>query len=112
MQLSELTTLLSATVETACPEEQEITCGYTCDLLSWVMAKGKPGCAWVTVQTHLNVVAVASLHDMACIIHPEGIAPDPASVAKATEEGIAILRSEKTAYDICRLLADAGIASA
>lgn len=109
MQLAELAALIGAKPATQGAQTQEITCGYTCDLLSWVMAKGKPNCAWVTVQTHLNVVAVASLHDMACIIHPEGIAPDADSLAKADEEGIAILCTDKTAYEICGLLYEAGI---
>ena len=37
---------------------REVQCGYNCDLLSWVMAHGKNGMAWITVQTHMNVVAV------------------------------------------------------
>ena len=51
----------------------EVSCGYTCDLLSWVMAHGAAGMAWVTVQTHMKVIAVASLMEMAAVIIPEGI---------------------------------------
>jgi hypothetical protein len=72
MLVSELAAHIGAAVVTQGVPDGEVTCGYTCDLLSWVMARGKAGCAWVTVQTHMNVVAVASLHDMACIICPEG----------------------------------------
>ncbi len=54
------------------PKDREVTCGYTCDLLSWVMAHGKAGMAWITVQTHMNVIAVASLMEMAAVIIPEG----------------------------------------
>lgn len=111
MLVSELATLIEAQIVTEGVEDAEVTCGYTCDLLSWVMAKGAPGCAWVTVQTHMNVVAVASLHDMACIICPEGIETEEASVKKAAQEGIAVLATKKTAYDICGLLTQAGIPS-
>ena len=52
-------------------ENRAIACGYTCDLLSHVMGKGVADMAWVTVQTHMNVVAVASLLDFACVIVPE-----------------------------------------
>jgi hypothetical protein len=52
---------------------REVKCGYSCDLLSWVMAHGKSGMAWITVQTHMNVVAVATLMEMAAVIVPEGI---------------------------------------
>lgn len=83
--------------------------GYSCDLLSWVMAHGKPGMAWVTVQTHMNVVAVATLHDMACVLIPES-AQVPAEVcAKAEEEGIAILSSPKSAFTLCGEMYSAGL---
>ncbi len=87
----------------------EVESGYSCDLLSWVMAHGKPGMAWITVQTHMNVVAVATLHDMACVIIPEG-AQVPAEVcAKAEEEGIAMLSSPKSAYELSGLMYGAGL---
>ena len=35
---------------------------YIGDLLSFVMANGKEGALWLTVQKHLNVVAVAELN--------------------------------------------------
>ncbi|MDL2217063.1 AraC family transcriptional regulator [Christensenellaceae bacterium OttesenSCG-928-M15] len=109
MLVSELVKLIEAENVTPEVEDVEVSSGYTCDLLSWVMAKGKAGCAWVTVQTHMNVVAVASLHDMACIICPEGIEPEADSVKKAAEEGIAVLKSPKTAYEICVLMGGAGV---
>lgn len=64
-----------------------MSCGYTCDLLSWVMAHGKQGMAWITVQTHMNVIAVASLMEMAAVIIPEGIQMEEPSLEKAREEG-------------------------
>ncbi len=88
---------------------KQITCGYCCDLLSWVMSHGAAGMGWITVQTHMNVVAVATLMDMAAIIVPESIQVEPAVVAKATEEGIALLASDKTAYELCGLMHGAGV---
>ncbi len=109
MQITELAQLIDAKV-LICPDTpREIAFAYTCDLLSWVMAKGKPGLAWVTVQTHMNVIAIASLHDIACIICPEGIQMEAPCVEKAGQEGIAVLSSEKTAYEICGLLYKAGV---
>ena len=46
---------------------REVESGYVCDLLSWVMAKGAPGCAWITVMNHMNVIAVATLLDLSLI---------------------------------------------
>lgn len=84
-----------------CGMDREIAGIYTCDLLSWAMAHASKGDAWITVHTHLNVVAVALLVETACVIIPEGIAVDAATVAKAMEENVAILSSDKSAYEIC-----------
>ena len=50
--------------------DNPVSAGYACDLLSWVMAHGREHMAWVTVQTHMNVIAVATLHEMSCVIIP------------------------------------------
>ena len=90
-------------------KSREVSCGYTCDLLSWVMAHGAEGMAWVTVQTHMNVIAVASLMEMSAVIIPEGIEMEEPSVEKAKEEGITVLQSPLTAYEICARLAAKGL---
>ena len=110
MKIKDIIPLIDAKVIT--PEadlEKEVLCGYTCDLLSWVMAHGDHGMAWVTVQTHLNVVAVAALSDMACVVLPEDIRMEGECLDKARDEGIAVLSSPLTAYEICGRLHDAGI---
>ena len=81
--------------------EKEVLCGYTCDLLSWVMGHGQEGMAWVTVQTHMNVIAVALLSDMACVIMPESIEMEQESLDKADAEGMCVLQSPLTSYEIC-----------
>lgn len=91
--------------------DTQVSCGYTCDLLSWVMAHGKQGMAWITVQTHMNVIAVASLMEMAAVIIPEGIQMEEPSLEKAREEGVAVLQSDKTAFALCALLAQHGLPS-
>lgn len=88
---------------------REITCGYACDLLSWVMSHGASGMAWITVQTHMNVIAVATLMDMAAVIAPEGIAFEQSVIDKAAEEGVALLTSEKTAYQLCGMMYASGV---
>ncbi|SCJ17492.1 DRTGG domain [uncultured Clostridium sp.] len=89
--------------------EREITSGHVCDLLSFVMAHAKAGGAWVTVQTHLNVIAVATLLDLGCVIVPEGIAVEEVSLDKAKDEGVCVLSSPKTAFELCGLLYEAGL---
>ena len=90
---------------------REVTTGYSCDLLSWVLAHGQAGMAWITVQTHLNVVAVACLHDFACVIVPENIDVPQTTLDKAKEEGVLIYSSPKTAYALCCDLCRLGVGS-
>ncbi len=91
------------------PLHGEVSCGYACDLLSFVMAHGQPGMAWVTVQTHLNVIAVAVLLEFSCILLPEGVMMEAESLKKAAAEGVPVLQSGKTAYNLCGEMMAAGI---
>ena len=90
-------------------ETRTVSDATVCDLLSWVMAKGEPDMAWITVQTHINVLAIASLHDFSCVIVPEGIKVPGETIGKANEEGITVFSSEKTAYQLCRGMSALGI---
>ena len=87
--------------------ENEIGDGYVCDLLSWVMSHGQAGTAWVTVQRSLNVVAVATLIDCACIVLAENVLVEADFLDKAKEEGIAVLSTSLTAYQFSTQLAAA-----
>jgi serine kinase of HPr protein (carbohydrate metabolism regulator) len=89
--------------------DREVTGAICCDLLSFVMAKGQAGMAWVTVQTHMNVVAVATLHEFSCIILSDGCQMPEDALKKAEAEGIAVLGSKLTGYQVCCLLHGAGI---
>ncbi|MBR6890948.1 MAG: AraC family transcriptional regulator [Clostridia bacterium] len=110
MKVSDLASLIGARKLTeGVTEDREILCGYVCDLLSWVMAHGEEGMAWVTVQTHLNVIAVAALAEMACVVLPEGITMEQDVLDKANAEEMCVLSSPLTAYEICGRLAGQGI---
>lgn len=89
--------------------DHEIKGIYSCDLLSWVMANGEEGNAWITVQTHQNILAVASLIEFSCIILPVGVTIDDTVVNKATDEGITILKTDLKPYDIYELFFKEGI---
>ena len=82
---------------------------FCCDLLSWVLAHGKQGMAWCTVQTHVNVIAVAVLMEMACVILVEGVEAEPASLKKAQDEDMPVLATSKTAYEVSVLMGQAGV---
>jgi predicted transcriptional regulator len=89
--------------------DNEITGGYASDLLSCVMAGAAAGNAWVTLQAHLNVIAVAALLDLACVIVTEGAQMDAAAVARADEKGIPTLLTERGTYVTVAQLVELGI---
>jgi hypothetical protein len=74
--------------------------GYSSDLLSCVMAGAKSNYLWITLQAHLNIVAVAALLDVAAIIITENAQPDFATISKANEQGIILLLTPKPTYEI------------
>ena len=112
MKVSELIALSGAKCLTGEFEDREIACGYTCDLLSHVMGKGQADMAWITVQAHMNVIAVAALMDFACVIIPEGLPVDQTIINKAAQEDIIILSAEQTAFELVTLLAAQGVPAA
>lgn len=89
--------------------DKEISSAYVCDLLSWVMSHGREGTAWVTVQTHLNVVAIASLHDFSCVIIPEDIPVSVETINAANEKGVCILSAKCTSYGAAKALLSFGV---
>lgn len=93
----------------AVDENREVTGLQCCDLLSWVMANGKADNIWITVQTHNNIVAVASLLDFACVIIPENIEVSQSVIDKANEEEVILLGTEMGAYEIFKTLYEAGL---
>lgn len=88
--------------------ERDISRIFCCDLLSIAMSKAPADGAWVTVMGNKNTLAVASLADVACIILAEGVSLDPDTIAKAGEEGIAILATELPVFDAALRLYQAG----
>ena len=101
MNVKELSEALGLQQVAAGSMEREVSGVYVCDLLSRVMSGCSAGDVWITVQTHLNTLAVAELCEAACIILPEGITAEPDTVKKAEEKGIDILSGDMTAYDLC-----------
>ncbi len=86
-----------------CPD-REVTGAYVGDLLSWVMGRAPADSAWVTIMSNLNVVAVASLADVACVILSEDVVLDDDALKKAENEGINILSVKESSYEACASL--------
>lgn len=74
--------------------------GYVSDLLSDVMGNASEGDLWITLQTHKNVMAIASLRDLAGIILVNGNKPDADMAEQAEIENIPVLGTNETAFTI------------
>jgi predicted transcriptional regulator len=88
---------------------EEVTGGYASDLLSDVIAHTHKGNIWITIQTHPNIVAVATMKELAGIILTGGREPDAETVQKAEEEGIPILVSSLFTFELAGRLYRIGI---
>jgi len=88
---------------------EEVTGGYTSDLLSDVIAHSRKGNVWITIQTHPNIVAVAAMKELAGIILTGGRKPDAETIQKAEEEGIPLLVSPLFTFELVGRLYQAGI---
>ena len=110
VQIKDLIKLLPVELKTGNDTGDNFVEGVYCgDLLSWVMAKAKPDNVWITIQSHINVIAVASLIGIPAVIIVEGSEIDEDVIQKANEEGIAIFTSSKPAYEIASLCASKNI---
>ena len=78
----------------------DITGICACDLLSHVMANSKEGEVLITVLNNLNVLGVASLLDLSCVVFSYGVAVDEAIVRKANELEIPLFRSELSTAEV------------
>ncbi len=89
--------------------DREISGAFVGDLLSVVMSKAHENNAWLTIQTHLNIIAVATLIEMAVIVVVEDMEVPQETIDKAIEEALPILKTSLPAYDVAKLLVEAGV---
>jgi hypothetical protein len=85
------------------------TSGYASDMLSCVMVGAKSGGIWVTLQSHMNIVGVASLVEASAVIITEGALPDDTTISKANQQGVILLSTARPTYAVIGRLWDLGI---
>ena len=90
-------------------EDRKVASCYVSDLLSRVLGGCKHGDAWVTVQSSLNVIAVAVMTEASCVILCEGVSAPEAVLEKAAEEGVTLFSSPDGAYALATRIAALGI---
>lgn len=89
--------------------DRDVTGSYVSDLLSDVMANAGAGALWITIQTHANIAAVCSLNDLAGVIVSNGRRPSEDTLVKAEEEGVIILLSAESSFDLAGQLYTMGV---
>lgn len=82
--------------------ENNINKCYIGDLLSWVMANAREGNIWLTVMGNINMVAVAKLAEVSCVILCENSSLDTDAKMRADMHNIPILSSEKNSFELCK----------
>lgn len=100
MTVKELIEKLGLTSFVVCDDSRTVAGGYAGDLLSWVMGRAQADEAWVTIMSNNNIVAVASLVDLACIVLAEGVRPDEGVAETARARGVNILGSEMASFEL------------
>jgi predicted transcriptional regulator len=100
MKVCDLVEKLNLTV--FCGEQgmnNQVSGAYTSDLLSDVMGNADEGQVWITLQTHKNIMAIASLKDLAAIILVKGLKPEQSTIDQSNEEGIPILGTTSETFE-------------
>lgn len=107
MQLNQLVDFLELKPLTQTIDAKKTVEGcYICDLLSHAIKQLKQGNIWLTVQTNPNVIAVAVLADVGCVIIPESISVSEAVIGLAEREHVAVFSSPMSSYEISAKLSD------
>ncbi|HZL09432.1 MAG TPA: serine kinase [Prolixibacteraceae bacterium] len=101
MKVSELVEKLGLTVYAGQKGlDREVSGGYVSDLLSDVMGNALEGQVWITLQVHQNVMAIASLKDLAAVILVNSLEPQENTVRHSDDENIPLLGTGLTTFEM------------
>jgi predicted transcriptional regulator len=110
MTLKEIKKLLQAEVITGDDRlDAEITFAGGSDLMSDVLAFGRPGILLLTGLSNAQSVRTANIIDAKAIVYVRGKKPDKTGVELAREKGIPLLSTKYMMYTACGLLFSHGL---
>jgi serine kinase of HPr protein (carbohydrate metabolism regulator) len=110
MTLRDIVNKLQLSVRSGADQlDRQVTGGYSSDLLSDVIANSKAGNVWITMQVHMNIVAVAVLKELSAIVIVQGREPAEGAVKKAQEQHITLLVSPLPAFETAGKLYSLGV---
>jgi hypothetical protein len=87
----------------------QVTRAHASDLLSDVLANAPAGGLLLTIQVHMNVVAVAVHAGLAGVVFTSGMKPDEAVIAKAEEENVGLYATGEPTFDVAGRLFALGL---
>jgi len=90
--------------------DRDVLRGYSSDLMSDVIAHGEKGDVWLTMQIHMNVVAVAAMKEASAVILSNGRRPPEDVIQKAVEEDVVFLTSDLPTFEIAGRIHRLGVA--
>jgi len=112
MKLGEIIRILEGTlISDHVDVDMEIPCAAGADLMSDVLAFGRPNAVLLTGLTNPQVVRTAEVADMAAIVFVRGKKPPPETIALAREKGIPLITVPYTLFEMCGRLYEQGMAS-
>lgn len=101
MTVKDLTEKIQGNIVASATEiSRDVSGMYICDMLSHAMAGVSAGDAWVTILNNKNILAVAVLTELSCIVIAENVELDESIKQKAEEENIILISSPLNAYQI------------
>lgn len=100
MKISKIVQSLGLNPLTERYNDREIRGAYVSDLLSDVMTNAKAGEIWITLQVHINIIAVATLKNLPAIIITNNRRPDDETIRKANEEGVALFKTSLSTFEV------------
>jgi predicted transcriptional regulator len=72
---------------------------HASDLLSDVLANAPAGAVLLTIQVHMNVIAVALHAGLAAVVFTSGMVPDEAVKARAADENLPLFSTAASTFD-------------
>ena len=108
-KIAENLQLTALTPELEPGDAAQIRAAHASDLLSDVLANAPGGGLLLTIQVHLNVIAVALHAGLAAVIFTSGLEPEEEVRAKAREEGLPLFATGLSTFDLAGRLYALGI---
>jgi len=112
MTLSQITESLGFTLlnpQAAFDPSREVRQAHASDLLSDVLANAPGGGLLLTIQVHLNVIAVAVHAGLAGVVFTSGLSPEEAVREKAAAEGLPLYGAAEPTFEVAGRLYALGL---